>query len=84
MPYYEYKCLTCEIEVLEFRAIANRDDTLFCSECPDSQLERILSLLSRDASAKINSTAKTRVKDFIEASKDELKGEKKALKQREK
>lgn len=82
MPFYEYKCPKCELEVLEFRLMKERDEPLACTKCPQVQLERVVAVLQ--SKKELTDSPETRVKEFLESAKGDLKQNKQDLSRRTK
>ena len=80
MPFYEYICSSCKEEQLLFHSMSEDLTDTACPSCGADKLVRLISSLEREV--KVHSTPKSRIKDFIKSSKDDLDIEKNTLKGR--
>ena len=82
MPFYEYVCSSCKEEHLLFHSMAEDMTDSECPSCGEEDLTRVISSLEKVT--KPNSTARSRIKDFIKSSKADLKLEREELESRSK
>ena len=82
MPFYEYICHKCKLEISDFKLFSEKDDDVFCPDCPDVLMERLVTALSSEP--KVVTDAKSRVDNFISKAKKDLQSEKDDLSRRAK